>query len=77
MELFNVYSGNDRKQILDNGDAFYDVIILFKCKDYKGDFTFNKESLDVRFFSLESLPENLFPSQSDLFRDLLSNKHTL
>lgn len=77
IELFNVYSGNGRKQVLENGDEFYDVIILFKCKDYKGDITLNKESLDVKFFSLDSLPEKLFPSQIDLFEDLLSKIHTL
>ncbi|MBO1511215.1 NUDIX hydrolase [Metabacillus bambusae] len=77
MELFNVYSGNGRKQILENGHKFYDVIILFKCKDFKGDITLNNESLDVKFFSLDSLPDRLFPSQKDLFEDLLSKIHKL
>jgi len=76
IELFNVYSGNGRKQVLENGDKFFDVIILYTCKNYRGDITFNKESLAVKFFPLDLLPEKLFPSQKDLFDDLLSRKHT-
>lgn len=77
MELFNVYSGNSRQQILENGHKFYDVIILFKCEDFKGEITLNNESLDVKFFTLDSLPDRLFPSQKDIFEDLLSKIHKI
>jgi ADP-ribose pyrophosphatase YjhB (NUDIX family) len=74
MELFNVYSGPERDQVLNNGDELSGVSIVYVCRDFTGEFKLNDESLEVKFFSLESLPENLFPVQNYLFEDLLS-KH--
>jgi ADP-ribose pyrophosphatase YjhB (NUDIX family) len=77
MELFNVYSGPDRDHVLDNGDQISGVIIMFTCKDYKGSFTLNSESLNADFFPLDSLPSKLFPFQKEMFEDLLGKKHKI
>jgi hypothetical protein len=69
--LFNVYSGPNRDEVLQNGDQVAGVIIMYACRDFKGSFNLNDESLDAAFFPIDSLPPNLFPFQKELFDDLL------
>nr|WP_282943557.1 NUDIX domain-containing protein [Paenibacillus sp. RC67] len=73
MDLFGIYSNTEK--IFINGDQVSMVQIMFTCKDYKGELhQYNNESLEIMFFPLNSLPENLFPDHAIFFDDLYSGK---
>jgi len=62
MELFGVFSGKELYHIYPHGDEISAVDVVYMCKDYSGearaDFV---ESLDVRFFPVGELPDNISP----------------
>jgi len=62
LDLFGVFSGREHYYIYPNGDEVSIVDIIYICKDYSGearaDFV---ESTDVRFFSINNLPNNISP----------------
>lgn len=73
LQLFGIYSGNERT--FGNGDQASLVQILFSCRDYSGELLErNSESLEIRFFPLDALPENLFPDHISFFNDMLSGE---
>jgi 8-oxo-dGTP pyrophosphatase MutT (NUDIX family) len=75
MELIGIYSGAEQERTLNNGDQIALVKIIFTCRDYEGILqSTNEESLSLEFFSMDSLPENLYREQNQEFFDLLSNK---
>ncbi|MNE34267.1 putative mutator protein MutT4 [compost metagenome] len=59
LKLIGVFSGERLFTTLSNGDQYYNVIVCYTSKESSGQFTNNdSEILDVRFFSLEDMPEN-------------------
>lgn len=75
LELFGIYSGPQYDKIFSNGDQVAIVLISFICKQYSGELVeSNEESIQNSFFSLEALPENIFPEHQMLMDDLLSKK---
>ncbi|GGM33488.1 DNA mismatch repair protein MutT [Paraliobacillus quinghaiensis] len=78
LELFSVYSGEGNKKTLANGDQVSLVQHWFTCHEYSGELVKqNDETLDVGFFSLDELPENMFASQMKVVRDLRSNSEAI
>lgn len=74
MELFGIYSGPLHEQKLENDDQIALVKIIFSCKEFEGALNSNnKESISLKFFSLNEFPSNLLPSQKYEFDDLLSD----
>ncbi|CQR46042.1 Diadenosine hexaphosphate hydrolase [Paraliobacillus sp. PM-2] len=74
LTLFSIYSGTGNKKTLVNGDQVELVQHWFTCHEFRGELVKqNEESLDAAFFSLDNLPDNLFPSQQKVIRDLKSN----
>ena len=61
LELFGIFSGEALYHVYPNGDEISAVEIVYLCRDYTGvpqaDMV---ETLKVRFFSIDALPENLF-----------------
>jgi 8-oxo-dGTP pyrophosphatase MutT (NUDIX family) len=75
LELFGIYSGPDYDKTFSNGDQVSMVQFLFTCKDFKGGLVeSNPESLDIQFFPLNELPENLFSDHKVFFIDLFSEQ---
>lgn len=60
LELFGIYSGEDRIIIYPNGDICYGVGVVFKTTVYSGIILNDTdEALEHRFFGRESIPGNL------------------
>lgn len=73
LNLIGVVSGESRKNSYPNGDQVYNNTILYAIKKYAGvlncdyeeitdnneEFLLQKESKQLKFFSLEELPKNL------------------
>ena len=65
-----MYSGKNTKK-LSNGDQVALVKLTYICKDFHGTLhTDNEESLQLKFFPLDNLPE-LWQNQQEVFDDLL------
>lgn len=71
--LIDVVSGESRKNSYPNGDQVYNNTVLYAVKDYIGelncdyeeitdnnhDFIVQRESKQLRFFDIDSLPDNI------------------
>ena len=58
LELLGLCSGEDFKFTYPNGDQIYNAAALFLCLEWTGEPTVNdSESLELRFFALDQLPE--------------------
>ena len=62
LELFKIFSGPETHFIYPNGDEVSNVDIIYICKDYEGTLKCQEEEvLDLKFFDIDEIPENLFP----------------
>ncbi len=62
LELFKVFSGPETHCIYPNGDEVSNVDIVYICKDYEGELKCQEdEVLELKFFDINEIPENLFP----------------
>ena len=62
--LVNIISGGSRRNSYPNGDVVLNNTALYCIKKYSGELKWDEESKDMKFFSLDSLPEN--QNDSDL-----------
>ncbi|MBE5830876.1 MAG: NUDIX domain-containing protein [Butyrivibrio sp.] len=61
LELFGLYSGDDRMIHYPNGDLVYSLAVIFKTKSYTGEISNDdSEVLEHRFFDRVNIPSNLF-----------------
>ena len=61
LELFGLYSGDDRLIHYPNGDVVYSLSVIFTTKDYSGTISDeDSEVLEHRFFDRDSIPASLF-----------------
>lgn len=75
MELFNIYSGIEMYNRYPNGDEVYNVVALFRAIKYKGEITPDGiESKDLRFFSLNNIPNKINPPDVHIINDI-KNKY--
>ena len=58
LEIIDVVSGKSRRNSYPNGDVVINNTVLFLVKKYSGTLSWNKESKDMKFFSLDNLPTN-------------------
>lgn len=76
-ELFRTYSGPDFFQIYPNGDQVHGVLVVYICREFYGEFVCDQsESKELRFFSLDELPNNL-PLLLRGLLQIIKNKGTL
>jgi len=62
LELFDVFSGKELYYVYPHGDEVSIVDIVYLCNDYTGEARADsRESDKVKFFALESLPNNISP----------------
>jgi 8-oxo-dGTP pyrophosphatase MutT (NUDIX family) len=75
LELFGIYSGEERRVKLPNGHQIANVKIVFSCREYEGNLSsdnWDGESKDVRFFALDEIPDHFYESQRHSLIDLMS-----
>ena len=58
LEIIDVVSGKSRRNSYPNGDVVINNTVLFLVKKYNGTLKWDKESKDMKFFSLDNLPIN-------------------
>ena len=62
LELFGVFSGEELYHMYPHGDEVSIVDIVYICKNYSGEIKAdNVESVDVKFFPIDKLPDNISP----------------
>ncbi|WP_416828854.1 NUDIX hydrolase [Ectobacillus polymachus] len=73
LELLGVYSGPNFERTLQNGDEVSLVKFMFTCHEFSGTLHENNdETLQLRFFGLDELPE-VWHLQMPAFEDLLKH----
>ncbi len=61
LELFGLYSGDDREIHYPNGDVVYSLSVIFKTNSFDGLISDDDEEvLEHRFFNREDIPDELF-----------------
>jgi 8-oxo-dGTP pyrophosphatase MutT (NUDIX family) len=69
LELFGVFSGPELHYIYPNGDEVSNIDIVYLCRDYSGVMKAqSNEVIELRFFPLEGIPENISPPQRTVIR---------
>lgn len=73
LHLLGVYSGKEMHNIYPNGDEVSNVDIVYVCRKYSGELKRQESEVeDLRFFSIEDMPMNIFkpnvPAVEDLIR---------
>ena len=63
LNLVGVFSGKQHFVKLPNGDEFYPVTVAYICRDIEGGHlkADGQETIEVQFFKLNDLPEQLNP----------------
>ncbi|KHF38731.1 NUDIX hydrolase [Halalkalibacter okhensis] len=70
MTLYNVFSGKEFYFQYPNGDEVYNVIVTFLSKDVSGTLQADHEGYDLRYFDLDSLPEDMIPTSRRMLEKL-------
>ncbi len=72
LKLFKIYSGEEGHHIYPNQDEAYIISIMFETNVYKGELKLDKEneSLELKFFDIDNLPDNLNNLFKYVARDL-------
>lgn len=61
LELLGVFSGPGMHHVYPNGDQVSNIDMVYICRSYKGTLRCdNDEVKQLAFFSIDSLPENIF-----------------
>ena len=75
LELIDIVSGNSRRNDYPNGDVVINNTVLYLIKKYSGELKYNEESKDMKYFDLDSLPENLNdPDLINIFIEKYNNQ---
>lgn len=70
-KFIKVYSGSKMYHKYPNGDIVYSILALFLVNDYVGEIKIdNKEVLDVKWFSLDTIPDNIIETDKILINDI-------
>ena len=74
LNLINIISGPVRKHKYPNGDIVFNNTVLYEIAKYKGTLKAINESKELKFFSLNDIPEDLL--DMDLIEIYKSTKGT-
>ncbi len=70
LQLFGLYSGDDREIHYPNTDVVYSLSVIFKCDRYSGTISDeDSEVLEHRFFDKKDIPSHLFEPDARLILD--------
>jgi len=62
LEWFGLFTGPDQRYEYPNGDVTVNVAAVYVARQYSGELRIDgEESLDLRFFDLDSLPQDISP----------------
>lgn len=74
LKLEGVISGAEYYLKVENGDELYSVTTIYSTNEYAGELEIDElESIDLQYFSLDQLPENLQKSSLDFTKCYLHN----
>ena len=75
MELFGIYSGRELHYTYPNGDEVSNIDIVFLCRHYSGEMKMDEqEGDDLRFFTVDELPDNISPPVRGAIEDWKKRK---
>ena len=75
LELIKVVSGMSRLNHYPNGDYVVNNTVFYLARNYSGDLKWDSESKDMKFFALDSIPENLNdPDLIDIYKAYVKKK---
>ena len=79
LHLLGVYSGQEMHNIYPNGDEVSNVDIVYVCRKFSGELKRQESEVeDLRFFSVEDMPNEMFkpnvPAIEDWIRQKVVNK---
>ncbi len=57
-----------------NGDEVYYTDFVFEINEFYGDLKHDNKSVDLRFFDIDNLPENIMPTQIEYIEKVVSDK---
>ena len=73
LKFVKVVSGMGRMNSYPNGDVVVNNTVFYCVDKYTGELKWNYESKDMKFFSLDSLPDNLHdPDLVEIYREWIS-----
>ena len=61
----------------DNGDVRHLVDIVLTAEIVSGELALSSESLDLRFFQIDSLPDDIVPPARQPLQDFIDGKHSI
>ncbi|WP_336047077.1 NUDIX hydrolase [Solibacillus ferritrahens] len=72
LQQFGIFSGKELYYQYPHGDEVYVVATTFICDDYYGSLRYDSdEAKDLKFFSLDALPEKISPPDQVVIRKYL------
>lgn len=57
-----------------NGDEVYYTDFVFEINEFYSDLKHDNKSVDLRFFDIDNLPENIIPTQIEYIEKVFSDK---
>jgi len=78
LELFGIYSGEDRVIQYPNGDICFGAGVVFKATQYTGELLNNtEEAIEHKYFSKENMPDNINKFDKKFIDDWLQNSKSV
>jgi 8-oxo-dGTP pyrophosphatase MutT (NUDIX family) len=75
LSLFDVFSGPELYYQYPNGDEVFNVSVVYFAKAFSGEIVVNQnEHAQWKFFSLETLPENISPPIRVILKELKTTR---
>ncbi|RSD25541.1 NUDIX hydrolase [Mesobacillus subterraneus] len=75
LQLEGVFSGSEYFLKVANGDELYSVTVVYSTQEYNGEIEMDEnESIDLQFFNLNQLPEELTKSYQHYVNHYIVNR---
>lgn len=71
--LLGVFSGPQQFYVYPNGDQIYDLCVAFVARDASGKLTSDEESVDLRYYAMDSLPQDVNPLDKPIIQKLIES----
>ena len=78
LSLYGVFSGPELYYKYPNGDEVYNVSIVYRSHDWRGDIKLNAEHSEWNWFAANEVPENISPPIRPIIEQYMNafqNKH--
>jgi hypothetical protein len=71
--LLGVFSGPQQFYVYPNGDQIYDLCVAYIARRAAGKLASDEESMDLGYFPLEQLPEDMNPLDKPIIQALIKS----